>query len=69
MTFKSARFAQLAAENPPLLPKEITRCHNDTCDEKETCRRWLGRDKGGVNIPHAVFNKIAVEPCPKKINI
>lgn len=60
---------QLIAENPPLIPNDVARCHNDTCDDRETCKRWLQKDKGGINIRHATFNKVASQPCPKKIDI
>jgi len=34
---------------------DICRCHDDSCDQHTTCRRWLGRNDGksGDWITHA----------------
>jgi len=37
------------------LPDAETRCWNDHCDKRETCRRYLGRNTGGVHVLHTVF--------------
>ena len=37
------------------LPDEVTRCWNEHCGKRETCRRYLGRNTGGVHVLHAMF--------------
>ena len=31
---------------------DISRCHDDSCPERETCKRWVFRDTGHDRTPH-----------------
>lgn len=35
------------------LLNDVCRCHDDACPERENCLRWLQRDTGTENTPHA----------------
>lgn len=35
------------------LPADYTRCHDDGCPERRTCRRWLARNTLDPDTPHA----------------
>jgi hypothetical protein len=42
-----------------VMPADICRCHDDSCDERHDCLRWLQRDSGSV---HAIsLNPYAVD--------
>jgi len=44
----------LAAQDaPPNLPDDICRCWDAACPERDMCRRWLQREKGGAYVVHA----------------
>ena len=34
------------------LPADIARCHDDQCEERESCRRWTERDTDHPNCSH-----------------
>ena len=51
---------QLAGATPRL-PDDVCRCWAASCPEREQCRRWLGRNTGGVRVRHSSsFFKAAV---------
>ena len=32
--------------------KDVSRCHDSGCDERENCQRWTNRKDKGDNISH-----------------
>lgn len=54
----------------PNLPNDVCRCHDEQCHERLTCRRFLQRDKGGVNVVRAAtLRKLLGKPCEMKMEV
>ena len=49
------------------LPRDYTRCHDDSCEQRHHCLRWL--DKAvGFNVSNAATLKTSDDPCPHLIS-
>jgi len=52
------------------IPNDFCRCHDDTCDFKDKCLRYINRDNGGSFTPHCsslfVFDDVSL-PMKKKL--
>ena len=48
------------------LPRDIARCHDSKCPEREECLRWIERESGEVHIDS--FSQAPVCRCPEKIS-
>ncbi len=42
------------------LPADWTRCHDESCEQREECLRWLDRDSGWS---HAKTHRVDDGPC------
>lgn len=52
------------------LPADICRCHDDSCAERQRCRRWLERATGDCHA--ASLNPYAIDSsdcCELRISI
>ena len=52
------------------LPNDVCRCHDSDCIERETCRRWLDRNKGsGSHVVHTNTLCASDGRCYSKIEV
>lgn len=53
------------------LPDDISRCHDEKCQVREQCERWIWRESGGPGTRHAATMRPAwqcfTEPCDHAI--
>lgn len=53
------------------LPDDTCRCHDEECGERESCLRWLHRNRCGQHATHCEsmfpFDYHNDEPCPYRI--
>ena len=56
-----------------MLKGDICRCHDDGCPEKDSCARYVFRNTGHDQTPHAAslfpYDQPLGEPCPYRIEI
>lgn len=69
MTRNQQRLDELMACNPPKLPDDVCRCHDDGCPEREECKRYLQRNNGGVHVVHAATLREGTGKCARKLEI
>lgn len=46
------------------LPADWTRCHDDSCEHREDCLRWLDRESGWT---HAATHRVDGSPCVAQV--
>ncbi len=55
------------------LPNDICRCHNDRCQKRESCRRFVERSRVNQEefdiITHSEDCSAGVVPCPKYMKL
>jgi len=46
------------------LPYDWTRCHDNSCEHREECLRWIDRDTGSS---HAKTHRVDGGPCVAQV--
>lgn len=66
------KLKELMKEIVPNLPNDVCRCHDLTglCGRNDTCRRFLQRNTGGVNVRHGNMLQLdSLGECIKFISV
>ena len=46
------------------LPYDWTRCHDNSCEHREECLRWIDRDTGSI---HTKTHRVDGGPCVAQV--